>query len=158
MRKPKGSKGAGERRGPWVLPAGFTDGPAPPGFARLSRASKAIRGSTQVEGGPEQRSKRPSYIQPPPAIRGGSRELGRAEKGGVRSQAPSTFPLPAGRLPEDYQQLIEDIVRDGRLYASENHQEILKVSCLEGNPCGSGRMVGATPDPWRRDGGWVGWG
>nr|BAC30996.1 unnamed protein product [Mus musculus] len=31
-----------------------------------------------------------------------------------------------GRLPEDYQQLIEDIVRDGRLYASENHQEILK--------------------------------
>lgn len=29
--------------------------------------------------------------------------------------------------PEDYQQLIEDIVRDGRLYASENHQEILKV-------------------------------
>ena len=28
---------------------------------------------------------------------------------------------------EDYQQLIEDIVRDGRLYASENHQEILKV-------------------------------
>lgn len=29
---------------------------------------------------------------------------------------------------EDYQQLIEDIVRDGRLYASENHQEILKVS------------------------------
>lgn len=33
--------------------------------------------------------------------------------------------------PEDYQELIEDIVRDGRLYASENHQEILKVStCL----------------------------
>lgn len=32
---------------------------------------------------------------------------------------------------EDYQELIEDIVRDGRLYASENHQEILKVSsCL----------------------------
>lgn len=31
------------------------------------------------------------------------------------------------RIPEDYQQLIEDIVRDGRLYASENHQEILKV-------------------------------
>lgn len=28
---------------------------------------------------------------------------------------------------EDYQELIEDIVRDGRLYASENHQEILKV-------------------------------
>lgn len=28
---------------------------------------------------------------------------------------------------EDYQKLIEDIVRDGRLYASENHQEILKV-------------------------------
>ena len=30
---------------------------------------------------------------------------------------------------EDYQELIEDIVRDGRLYASENHQEILKVWC-----------------------------
>lgn len=30
-------------------------------------------------------------------------------------------------LSEDYQELIEDIVRDGRLYASENHQEILKV-------------------------------
>lgn len=29
--------------------------------------------------------------------------------------------------PEDYEQLVEDIVRDGRLYASENHQEILKV-------------------------------
>lgn len=70
---------------------------------------------------------------------------------------PSTFPLPAGRLPEDYQQLIEDIVRDGRLYASENHQEILKVSFLEGNPCNSVRMVGVmpvlalTPVPGRRD-------
>lgn len=31
-------------------------------------------------------------------------------------------------IPEDYEQLVEDIVRDGRLYASENHQEILKVS------------------------------
>ncbi|XP_069410534.1 signal peptide, CUB and EGF-like domain-containing protein 2 isoform X6 [Ovis canadensis] len=30
------------------------------------------------------------------------------------------------RKTEDYQELIEDIVRDGRLYASENHQEILK--------------------------------
>lgn len=29
---------------------------------------------------------------------------------------------------EGYEQLVEDIVRDGRLYASENHQEILKVS------------------------------
>lgn len=33
-------------------------------------------------------------------------------------------------VSEDYQQLIEDIVRDGRLYASENHQEILKVRAL----------------------------
>lgn len=32
------------------------------------------------------------------------------------------------RVAEDYEQLVEDIVRDGRLYASENHQEILKVS------------------------------
>lgn len=31
---------------------------------------------------------------------------------------------------EDYEQLVEDIVRDGRLYASENHQEILKVGYL----------------------------
>lgn len=30
-------------------------------------------------------------------------------------------------ISEDYEQLVEDIVRDGRLYASENHQEILKV-------------------------------
>lgn len=30
-------------------------------------------------------------------------------------------------VSDDYQELIEDIVRDGRLYASENHQEILKV-------------------------------
>ncbi|KAG8588909.1 hypothetical protein GDO81_006153 [Engystomops pustulosus] len=30
------------------------------------------------------------------------------------------------RKNEDYEQLVEDIVRDGRLYSSENHQEILK--------------------------------
>ena len=35
---------------------------------------------------------------------------------------------------EDYQELIEDIVRDGRLYASENHQEILKVSMYPRGP------------------------
>lgn len=34
-------------------------------------------------------------------------------------------------VSEDYQELIEDIVRDGRLYASENHQEILKVGLWE---------------------------
>lgn len=28
---------------------------------------------------------------------------------------------------EDYQRLIEDIVRDGRLYSSYQHQSILKV-------------------------------
>lgn len=33
-------------------------------------------------------------------------------------------------ISEDYEQLVEDIVRDGRLYASENHQEILKVSSV----------------------------
>lgn len=33
-------------------------------------------------------------------------------------------------IAEDYEQLVEDIVRDGRLYASENHQEILKVRVL----------------------------
>uniref|UniRef100_A0A3P8VRM0 Signal peptide, CUB and EGF-like domain-containing protein 3 n=1 Tax=Cynoglossus semilaevis TaxID=244447 RepID=A0A3P8VRM0_CYNSE len=37
------------------------------------------------------------------------------------------FQVPYVTYDEDYQELIEDIVRDGRLYASENHQEILKV-------------------------------
>lgn len=36
---------------------------------------------------------------------------------------------------EDYEQLVEDIVRDGRLYASENHQEILKVSSFTSSYC-----------------------
>ncbi|XP_041847223.1 signal peptide, CUB and EGF-like domain-containing protein 2 isoform X4 [Melanotaenia boesemani] len=36
------------------------------------------------------------------------------------------FHVPYVTYDEDYQELIEDIVRDGRLYASENHQEILK--------------------------------
>ncbi|XP_040201759.1 signal peptide, CUB and EGF-like domain-containing protein 1 isoform X1 [Rana temporaria] len=36
------------------------------------------------------------------------------------------FQVPYVTYDEDYQQLIEDIVRDGRLYASDNHQEILK--------------------------------
>lgn len=59
--------------------------------------------------------------------RGGQRLTESAAGGsGALLHLPS---LPAG-LAEDYQQLIEDIVRDGRLYASENHQEILKVSEL----------------------------
>uniref|UniRef100_A0A8C5SW38 Signal peptide, CUB domain and EGF like domain containing 3 n=1 Tax=Laticauda laticaudata TaxID=8630 RepID=A0A8C5SW38_LATLA len=37
------------------------------------------------------------------------------------------FQIPYVTYDEDYEQLVEDIVRDGRLYASENHQEILKV-------------------------------
>lgn len=53
---------------------------------------------------------------------------------GPRGPEPSPASLPSG-LAEDYQQLIEDIVRDGRLYASENHQEILKVRELL---CGKG--------------------
>lgn len=40
----------------------------------------------------------------------------------------STPPHNPVDFPEDYEQLVEDIVRDGRLYASENHQEILKAS------------------------------
>ncbi|KAM9764660.1 signal peptide, CUB and EGF-like domain-containing protein 2 isoform 4-T4 [Menidia menidia] len=36
------------------------------------------------------------------------------------------FQVPYVTYDEDYTELIEDIVRDGRLYASENHQEILK--------------------------------
>lgn len=38
-------------------------------------------------------------------------------------------------VAEDYEQLVEDIVRDGRLYASENHQEILKVSAAPHHLC-----------------------
>lgn len=30
---------------------------------------------------------------------------------------------------EEYQELIDDIVRDGRLYQSHQHQEVLKVKC-----------------------------
>ncbi|XP_061114414.1 signal peptide, CUB and EGF-like domain-containing protein 3 isoform X1 [Conger conger] len=36
------------------------------------------------------------------------------------------FQIPYVTYDEDYEQLVENIVRDGRLYASENHQEILK--------------------------------
>ncbi|XP_040193719.1 signal peptide, CUB and EGF-like domain-containing protein 3 isoform X1 [Rana temporaria] len=36
------------------------------------------------------------------------------------------FQVPYVTYDEDYEQLVEDIVRDGRLYSSENHQEILK--------------------------------
>uniref|UniRef100_A0A8C9QZL2 Signal peptide, CUB and EGF-like domain-containing protein 2 n=1 Tax=Scleropages formosus TaxID=113540 RepID=A0A8C9QZL2_SCLFO len=36
------------------------------------------------------------------------------------------FHIPYVTYDEDYERLVEDIVRDGRLYASENHQEILK--------------------------------
>lgn len=43
------------------------------------------------------------------------------------STVPSSVPNLVG-FTEDYEQLVEDIVRDGRLYASENHQEILKAS------------------------------
>lgn len=52
---------------------------------------------------------------------------GSKEAGGV----PTPEPLSFADLAEDYEQLVEDIVRDGRLYASENHQEILKVSQYE---------------------------
>ncbi|XP_039206167.1 signal peptide, CUB and EGF-like domain-containing protein 2 isoform X3 [Crotalus tigris] len=41
------------------------------------------------------------------------------------------FQVPYVTYDEDYQELIEDIVRDGRLYASENHQEILKEGKLQ---------------------------
>lgn len=50
-----------------------------------------------------------------------------------KQAGPGALTFPPSLLvgfAEDYQQLIEDIVRDGRLYASENHQEILKVSEL----------------------------
>lgn len=47
---------------------------------------------------------------------------------GEQEELPPLSPLPLVDFAEDYEQLVEDIVRDGRLYASENHQEILKVS------------------------------
>ena len=60
----------------------------------------------------------------------------RRQEGPSPSASTLTFlPSPPAGFAEDYQQLIEDIVRDGRLYASENHQEILKVSEL---PYGKG--------------------
>ncbi|KAE8297014.1 Signal peptide, CUB and EGF-like domain-containing protein 2 Protein You [Larimichthys crocea] len=43
-----------------------------------------------------------------------------------RGNSGKGFQVPYVTYDEDYQELIEDIVRDGRLYASENHQEILK--------------------------------
>lgn len=46
----------------------------------------------------------------------------------MRKQAVIILCVAVFMNSEDYEQLVEDIVRDGRLYASENHQEILKVS------------------------------
>lgn len=46
----------------------------------------------------------------------------------MRKQAVIILCVVVFMNSEDYEQLVEDIVRDGRLYASENHQEILKVS------------------------------
>lgn len=57
--------------------------------------------------------------------RGG--EAGGSCEGISSVEFPRSAPNPAA-FTEDYEQLVEDIVRDGRLYASENHQEILKVS------------------------------
>lgn len=52
-------------------------------------------------------------------------------------------------VAEDYEQLVEDIVRDGRLYASENHQEILKVSASRPGPRCPG-LRGMQEHPSRR--------
>lgn len=59
------------------------------------------------------------FFSPPPSVS--------PLKFGNSNVINRTF-LPSLLIPEDYEQLVEDIVRDGRLYASENHQEILKVS------------------------------
>lgn len=48
-------------------------------------------------------------------------------EGSRKAEFPHSAPNPVD-FSEDYEQLVEDIVRDGRLYASENHQEILKAS------------------------------
>lgn len=58
--------------------------------------------------------------------RGGG-EAGGPCEGTSRAEFPRSAPNPVD-FTEDYEQLVEDIVRDGRLYASENHQEILKAS------------------------------
>lgn len=53
--------------------------------------------------------------------------VGGSCEGSGTAEFPRSAPNPVA-FSEDYEQLVEDIVRDGRLYASENHQEILKAS------------------------------
>lgn len=54
--------------------------------------------------------------------------MGLGREPGKQNELPPFSPSPLINFAEDYEQLVEDIVRDGRLYASENHQEILKAS------------------------------
>lgn len=54
------------------------------------------------------------------------RLVGLGREPGKQNELPPFSPAPLINVAEDYEQLVEDIVRDGRLYASENHQEILK--------------------------------
>lgn len=56
------------------------------------------------------------------------RLMGFERQQGEQEEFPPSKPLSLVDSAEDYEQLVEDIVRDGRLYASENHQEILKAS------------------------------
>lgn len=58
---------------------------------------------------------------------GKGRGVGGSCEGSGTAEFPCSAPNPVD-FSEDYEQLVEDIVRDGRLYASENHQEILKAS------------------------------
>lgn len=60
----------------------------------------------------------------------GEKREARESWGAARAtgRVPAPELLPMVDSAEDYEQLVEDIVRDGRLYASENHQEILKAS------------------------------
>lgn len=80
--------------------------------------------SALVSPGPVGTGSPPTHISC--AFGRGGRRVG---TGGLGTRGSSCPKRVCGlRVAEDYEQLVEDIVRDGRLYASENHQEILKVS------------------------------
>lgn len=61
--------------------------------------------------------------------------MGFERQQGEQEEFPPPKPLSLVDSAEDYEQLVEDIVRDGRLYASENHQEILKASEYKQHEC-----------------------
>jgi len=48
---------------------------------------------------------------------------------------------------EEYQELIDDIVRDGRLYSSHQHRQVLKVSSQSATDCNTIIVVRIAPRP-----------